>query len=64
MRWLLVERKPGVVYAGCQDLYLDRNGAETSDPGMALTFETREAAEAHRRHLKHPYDWVATAAEN
>lgn len=62
MRWLLVERKPDVVYAGRANVYLDLNGGETSDPGMALTFQTREAAEAHRRHLKRPYDWVATTA--
>ncbi|CAA2140675.1 hypothetical protein [Hyphomicrobium sp. ghe19] len=62
MRWLLTDRKPDVVYAGRQHVYLDRNGAETSDPSAALTFETRGAAEAHRRKLKRPYDWVTTTA--
>jgi hypothetical protein len=62
MRWLLVERKPDVVYAGRHDVYLGPNGEETSDPTMAMTFQTREAAEAHRRRLKRPYDWVTTTA--
>ncbi len=61
MRWMLVERKPDVVYAGRPDLYLGGDGAETHDRNRALTFETREAAEAHRRRLRHPYDWVATS---
>ncbi|MBY0559488.1 hypothetical protein [Hyphomicrobium sp.] len=62
MRWLLVERKPDVVYAGRRAVYLGLNDEETSDPATALTFQTREAAEAHRRHLKRPYDWVTTTA--
>jgi hypothetical protein len=61
---MLVERKPDVVYAGRPDLYLDRNGAETEDPDRAATFETREAAEARRRSLKHPYDWVAMSTSD
>jgi len=61
MRWILVERKPDVVYAGCPDLYLGKDGSETIDPARALTFESREAAEAHRRKLDHPYHWVATS---
>lgn len=64
MKWLLVERKPDVVYAGGMDHYLAKNGRETYDPGAALKFETREAAEAHRRHLPHPYHWVARTAED
>jgi len=58
---MLVERKPDVVYAGRPDLYLGKDDAETQDFSRALTFETREAAEAHRRKLRHPYDWVAMA---
>ncbi|WP_045836013.1 hypothetical protein [Hyphomicrobium sp. 99] len=64
MRWLLVERKPDVVYAGLQDIYLTKNDIGTSDRGTALTFATREAAEDHRRHLKHPYNWVAMSVGN
>jgi hypothetical protein len=64
VRWMLVERKPDVIYAGRLDRYLSKNGEETYDRGSALTFETREAAEAHRRHLPHRYDWVATTAED
>jgi hypothetical protein len=61
MRWMLVERKPDIVYAGRADLYLGKHDAETEDITCALKFETREAAEAHRRALRHPYDWVAMA---
>lgn len=61
MRWMLVERKPDVVYAGRSDIYLGKDGGGTNDRTRALTFETREAAEAHRRGLRHPYDWVATS---
>jgi hypothetical protein len=64
MKWMLVERKPDVVYAGRDNLYLGEHGTETNDPQSALKFATREAAEAHRRHLKHPYDWVATTTGN
>ncbi|MBS0232124.1 MAG: hypothetical protein JSR99_01420 [Proteobacteria bacterium] len=64
MRWMLVERKPDVVYAGRPDLYLGKDDAETTDRARALTFESREAAEAHRRRLDHPYDWVATTTES
>jgi hypothetical protein len=64
MKWMLVERKPDVVYAGGKDLYLAKDGGETHDQGCARTFDTREAAEAHRRHLPHPYGWVAVTAEN
>ncbi len=64
MRWMLVERKPDVVYAGEKDVYLGKDGAETTDVARALIFATREAAEAHRRTLKHRYDWVATSARD
>ncbi len=64
MRWVLIERKPGVVYAGKPELYLGKDGAETQDRAQALTFETREAAEAHRRHLPHRYDWVAATSSS
>jgi hypothetical protein len=63
MKWMLVERKPDVVYAGRPDIYLGNDGTETHDPRQALTFATREAAEAHRRSLPHRYDWVATTSE-
>ena len=59
MRWILVERKPDVIYAGKQAIYLGLNAAETPNIDLALSFATREEAEAHRRRLKHPYDWVA-----
>ena len=58
MRWILVERKPDVIYAGKQEVYLGENDAKTPDPDLALTFDTREAAETHRRTLKHRYEWV------
>lgn len=61
MRWMLVERKPDVVYAGRPDLYLGKDGGETNDRSRAMTFESREAAEAYRRRLCHPYDWVAAS---
>ncbi|MGO4685923.1 hypothetical protein [Hyphomicrobium sp. 2TAF46] len=64
MRWLLVERKPDVVYAALQDIYLAENDTRTHDRGLALTFATREAAEDHRRHLKHRYDWVVMSSGN
>ncbi len=62
MRWILVERKPDVIYAGGQETYLGDGDAEVSSSELALTFETREAAEAHRRTLKHRYFWVAITA--
>jgi hypothetical protein len=64
VRWMLVERKPGVIHAGRLDRYLSKNGEQTYDRGSALTFETREAAEAYRRLLPHRYAWVATTAED
>jgi len=59
MRWMLVERKPDVIYAGGHETYLGEDDAEVSSADQAKTFETREAAEAHRRTLKHRYYWVA-----
>jgi hypothetical protein len=64
MRWLLVERKPDIVYAGAEDVYLGKDGAETGDANRALTFATREEAEAHRRTLKRRYDWVAMSSKS
>lgn len=64
MKWLLVERKPDVVYVSRPDLFLGKDGGETDDPARALKFETREAAEAHRRTLAHRYDWVAAPADD
>jgi hypothetical protein len=59
MKWMLIERKPDVIYSGSQEVYLGANDTEVSDLERAVTFETREAAEAHRRQLKHRYHWVA-----
>ncbi|MFT3731052.1 MAG: hypothetical protein QM780_06440 [Hyphomicrobium sp.] len=59
MQWMLVERKPDVVYVGRPDLYLGKNDTETPDADQALRFATREDAEAYRRKLAHRYDWVA-----
>jgi hypothetical protein len=61
MKWMLVERKPGVVYSAGTNTYLGKNNAEIKDVGLALTFETRAAAEAHRRTLKQRYQWVAVS---
>ncbi len=63
MRWMLVERKPDVVYAGAEDVYLGKDGVETTDAARALTCAMREAAEAHRRTLPRRYDWVAMSAK-
>jgi len=41
MRWLLVERKPDVIYAALQDIFLAENDTRTPDRGLALTFATR-----------------------
>ncbi|RUO99308.1 MAG: hypothetical protein EKK30_08235 [Hyphomicrobium sp.] len=59
---MLVERKPDVVYAGRPDIYFGQDGDGTEARDEAMVFETREAAEAYRRKLAHPYDWVATGA--
>jgi hypothetical protein len=58
---MLIERKPDVVYAGRADIYLGKDNTETQDFNRALTFDSREAAEAYRRRLHHPYDWVSMA---
>ena len=63
MKWMLVERKPGVVLAGRQENYLGPAGEAVPNTARAARFESREAAEAHRRTLKHPYNWVTIAAE-
>lgn len=62
MKWMLVERKPDVVYAGGKEIYLAPEGKEVSDVDQALTFATRQEAEEHRRTLKHRYHWVAVTA--
>ncbi len=59
MKWMLVQRKPDVIYAGRPDLFLGTDGSETEDTKQAATFDTREAAESFRRKLRHPYDWAA-----
>lgn len=62
MKWMLVERKPDVVYSGGQEIYLGAAGSSVSDVDQAITFATRQEAEAHRRTLKHRYHWVAITA--
>jgi hypothetical protein len=62
MKWALVQRKPGVLYSSGHEIYLGVKNEEVSTPASAKTFATRDAAEAHRRTLKHPYDWVAVSA--
>ena len=59
MKWMLVERRPDVVAATAPEIYLGPNDGEVDDVGKARTFDTREAAEAHRRTLKLRYHWVA-----
>lgn len=59
MKWMLVERKPDVIYSGGKEIYLGTANSEVSDLDLAMTFETRQEAEAHRRTLKHRYHWVA-----
>jgi hypothetical protein len=60
MKWILVERKPDVIYPGGKDeIYLGAAETPVSDINLAKTFDTRQEAEAHRRTLKHRYDWVA-----
>lgn len=61
MKWMLVERKPDVIFTG-QETYLGENDTEILNAALAVTFATREAAEAHRRKLTHPYYWVAISA--
>ncbi|MBA2124722.1 hypothetical protein DLM45_00570 [Hyphomicrobium methylovorum] len=59
MQWILVERKPGVVYAEGEQIYLGSEGAEVPDLDLVMKFPTRQDAEQHRRKLKHPYHWVS-----
>jgi hypothetical protein len=59
MKWMLVERKPDVIYSGGDEVYLGAANSEVADVDLAMTFETRQEAEAHRRTLKHRYHWVA-----
>jgi hypothetical protein len=62
MKWALIQRKPGALYSSGPQIYLGVNDDDVSTPASAKTFATRDAAEAHRRTLKHPYDWVAVSA--
>lgn len=62
MRWMLAERKPGVLLSPGQELYLGKNDEGVPNTAHAVRFESREAAEAHRRKLKHPYNWVTISA--
>lgn len=63
MKWMLIERKPGVVMAGNQENYLGANDEAVPTTAQAARFESREAAEAHRRKLKNPYNWVTIGAD-
>ena len=54
MKWMLVERRPDVIYSSTRQTYLGANDVGTPTPASAVTFPTREAAETHRRTLKHP----------
>lgn len=63
MKWMLVERRPGIVLAGTQESYLGTNDEVVPNTAQAARFESREAAEAHRRKLKNPYNWVTVGAE-
>jgi hypothetical protein len=64
MKWMLVERKPGVIYSGGKDVYLGAGDSKVSDLDAAVTFVTRQQAEEHRRTLKQRYDWVAVVVPN
>lgn len=59
MKWMLVERKPDVIYSGGSEVYLGTGNSGVSDVDLALTFATRQEAEAHRRTLIQRYHWVA-----
>ncbi len=59
MKWMLVERKPDVIYSGGKETYLGTGDSAFSDVDLAMTFATRQEAEAHRRTLTQRYHWVA-----
>jgi hypothetical protein len=61
MKWMLVERKPDVIYAGDREVYLGAGNCSVSDLDQAMTFATRHDAEVHRRTLVQRYHWVAIA---
>ncbi len=63
MRWMLVERRPDTVLTQGQETFLAVEDGMTSDAEQAQKFETRQAAENHRRKLKHPYNWVAVSTD-
>jgi hypothetical protein len=64
MKWMLAERKPGVLASAAQEHYLGRDDAAVPDTANAVRFDSRETAEAHRRKLKHPYNWVTVSASD
>ena len=64
MKWMLAERRPDVIYSSTRQTYLGANDVGTPTPASAVTFTTREAAETHRRTLKHPYNWVSVSVAN
>ncbi len=63
MRWMLVERRPDTILAQREETFLSMDDGHTQDAAQAKKFETRQAAESHRRKLKHPYNWVAVSAD-
>lgn len=64
MKWMLAERKPGVLVSAAQERYLGQNDLAVPDTVHAVRFDSRETAEAHRRKLKHPYNWVTVSASD
>jgi hypothetical protein len=64
MKWILVERKPDVIFSPASAMYLGAGDALTGNAASALAFETRELAEAHRRRLKRPYNWVTISVDD
>jgi hypothetical protein len=59
MKWMLVERKPDVIYSGGTEIYLGKDNSGVQDVDAAMTFATRQEAEEHRRTLGNRYHWVA-----
>lgn len=64
MKWILVERRPDTIVDVNEQIYVGADNGMTQDTAQAVRFETRQAAETHRRKLKHPYNWVAISADD